>query len=52
MQQLVIGGGGGGNVRATGIFFRYQIPYMNFFGPKHEYFLGLISVHEFFSFNF
>ena len=23
-----------------------------FFRPKHEYFLGLIGVHEFFSFNF
>ena len=25
---------------------------MNFFRPKHEYFLELIGVHEFFSFNF
>ena len=25
---------------------------MNFFRPKHEYFLGLIGVHDFFSFNF
>ena len=25
------GGGGEGNFRATGIFFRYQIPCMNFF---------------------
>ena len=34
-------------------FFRYQIPWKKFFRPKHEYFLGLIGVHEFFlSFNF
>ena len=25
--------GGEGNFRAAGIFFRYQIPCMNFFGP-------------------
>ena len=25
---------------------------MNFFRPQHEHFLGLIGVHEFFSFNF
>ena len=43
---------GVGNFRAAGIFFRYQIPCMNFFRPQHEYFLGLIGVHEFFSFNF
>ena len=40
-----MGGGGGGNCRAAGIFLRYQIPCMNFF-------LGLIGVQEFFSFNF
>ena len=40
--------GGEGNFPAAGIFFRYQIPCMNFFTPKHEYFLGLISVHDFF----
>ena len=44
--------GGEGNFRAAGIFFRYQIPCMNFFRPYHEYFLGLIGVHEFFLFNF
>ena len=33
-------------------FFRYQIPCMIFFRPQHEYFLGVIGVHEFFSFNF
>ena len=26
-------GEGKGNFRAAGIFFRYQIPYMNFFRP-------------------
>ena len=26
-------GGGKGNFRAAGIFFRYQIPCMNFFRP-------------------
>ena len=40
--------GGGGDFRAPGIFFRHQIPCKNFFRPEHEYFLGLISVHEFF----
>ena len=33
-------------------FFRYQIPCMIFFRPQHEYFLGVIGVHKFFSFNF
>ena len=37
---------GEGSFRASGIFFRYQIPRMNFFRPKYEYFLGLIGVHE------
>ena len=45
-------GGGVGNFGAAGIFFRYQIPCMNFFRPYHEYFLGLIGVHKFFPFNF
>ena len=45
-------GGGEGNFRAAGPFFRYQIPCMNFFRPLYEYFLGLIGVQEFFSFNF
>ena len=40
--------GGQGNFRAAGIFFRSQIPCMNFFRPLHEYFLGLIGVQEFF----
>ena len=43
-----MGGGGEGNFRTAGIFFRYQIPWMNFFRPWHEYFLGLIGVHDFF----
>ena len=29
--RKVMGGGGEGNFRAAGIFFRYQIPCMNFF---------------------
>ena len=29
--RKVKGGGGEGNFRAAGIFFRYQIPCMNFF---------------------
>ena len=41
-------GGRGGSFRAAGIFFRYQIPCMNFFRPWHEYFLGLTGVQEFF----
>ena len=31
---------GEGNFRTAGIFFRYQIPCINFFRPQHEYFLG------------
>ena len=50
--RKVMGGGGEGNFRAAGTFFRYQIPCMNFFRPLYEYFLGLIGVQEFFSFNF
>ena len=45
-------GGGEGNFRAVGIFFRYQIPCMNFFRPLHEYFLALIGVQEFFLIKF
>ena len=45
--------GGEGNFRAAGIFFRYQIPGMNFFlGHSMNIFLGLTGVQEFFSFNF
>ena len=33
-------------------FFRKHFPCMNWFGPVHEYFLGLIGVHEFLAFNF
>ena len=47
------GGVGGGDLRAAGIIFRYQISFMNFFfRPWHEYFLGLIGVHEFFFISF
>ena len=46
-------GGGEGNFRAAGIFFRYQIPGMNFFlGHSMNILLGLTGVQEFFSFNF
>ena len=38
---------GVGNFRAAGIFFRFQIPWIIFLRPWHEYFLGLICVHEF-----
>ena len=41
-----------GNFWAAGIFFRYQIPCMNFFRPLHEYFFGLIGVHQFFFISF
>ena len=45
--------GGKGNFRAAGIFFRHQIPCMNFFlAHSMKIFLGLIGVHDFFSFNF
>ena len=45
--------GGGGDFRAAGMFFRYQIPCMIFFlGHSMNIFLGLIGVHEIFSFNF
>ena len=46
------GGGGLGNFRAAGIFCVIKFIVWIFFKPWHEYFLGLISVHEFFSFNF
>ena len=41
--------GGEGNFRAAGVFFRYQIPGMNFFlGHSMNIFLGLTGVQEFF----
>ena len=44
---------GGGEFSSRRNFFCYQIPCMKFFfRPWHEYFLGLIGLHEFFSFNF
>ena len=52
MEVMERGGGGVGNFRVAGISFRYKIPRMNFFRPWYEYFLRLIGVHEFFSFNF
>ena len=43
------GGGGGGEFSSHRNFFCYQILCMNFFlRPYHEYFLGLIGMHEFF----
>ena len=45
--------GGGGDFRAAGIFFRYQIPCMNvFLGHNMNIFLGLIGVQEFFFIQF
>ena len=45
--------GGKGIFEPREFFFRYQIPCMNFFlGHSMNIFLGLIGVHEFFSFNF
>ena len=41
-----------GGILSRRNFFPYQIPGLNFFRPQHEYFIGLIGVHEFFSFNF
>ena len=51
--------GRGGGVLAEGefssrknFFFVIKFLVFLFFRPTHEYFLGLIGVHEFFSFNF
>ena len=42
-----------GEFLSRGNFFSLSNSFMNFsFRPQHEYFLGLIGVHEFFSFNF
>ena len=38
-MEVMERGGGGGNFRAAGIFFRYKIHFMNFFKPWFEYFL-------------
>ena len=43
---------GEGNFRAAGILFVIKFLLWNFFRSLHEYFLGLIGVHEFFSFSF
>ena len=48
-------GGGEGNFRAAGIFFRHEIPCMNFFlGYSMNIFLGLIGwrARIFFHLNF
>ena len=44
--------GGGGDFRAAGIFFVIKFLVWTFFRPYHEYFLGLIGMDIFFSFNF
>ena len=44
--------GGEGNFRAAGTFFSLSNSLYEFFRPLYEYFLGLIGVQEFFSFNF
>ena len=33
LEKLWVGWGGEGNCQAAGIFFRYQIPCLNFFRP-------------------
>ena len=43
-----VGGGGVGEFLSSRNFCPFQIPCMNFFRPWHEYFLGLIGVHDFF----
>ena len=46
-------GGGGGGIFVPRKFFSLSNSFINFsFRPQHEYFLGLIGVHKFFSFNF
>ena len=52
LEKLWKGGGGWGIFEARE-FFSLSNSFMNFsLRPKHEYFLGLIGVHEFFFFNF
>ena len=46
-------GGGGWGIFVPRKFFSLSNSFINFsFRPQHEYFLGLIGVHKFFSFNF
>ena len=44
-------GGGGGEFSSCSNFFSLSNSLYDFFWPWHEYFLGLIGVHDFFSFN-
>ena len=46
------GGGGRGIFELQEFFFVIKFLVWIFFRPLHEYFLGLIGVQEFFSFNF
>ena len=46
-------GGGGGGFLSSRNFLSFSNSLYEFFRPQHEYFLGLIGVHDFFfSFNF
>ena len=46
-----MGGGGRGIFEPQEFFFVIKFLVWIFFRPKHEYFLGLIGMQEFFSFN-
>ena len=51
--RKVMGGGVGGEFSSRrNFFFVIKFLVWNFFRLKHKYFLGLIGVHEFFSFHF
>ena len=50
--EKIMGGGGRGIFEPQGCFFVFKFLVRIFFRTWHEYFLGLIDVHEFFSFNF
>ena len=54
IRKVIRGGGGRGIFEPQEFFsfFRYQIPCMNFFCRSMNIFLGLIGVHDFFSFHF
>ena len=51
-QKRLWGGGGRGIFKPPGCFLVFKFLVRIFFRTWHEYFLGLIDVHEFFSFNF
>ena len=50
--RKVMGGRGGGIFEPQEFFFVIEFLVWIFFRPYHECFLGLIGMHEFFSFNF